>query len=377
MWYLFHGTDEFSAREALAALRAEGDFGYNQDTFKGAEVSLAALIATCDTYPFLSEQRLVVLEGLPEKQAAKKGAGARAPNGSGSAEDARAAAADQDQQAVSAAESDQAGAPGAPGKKSSPRKKSRAAGPDPKAFVAGLVDYLPRLPETTVLVVLIDDALESGHPLVQAAKHGGKARQFTPPGGTALEQWIAERAQKLDCTVTPDAARMLAIYAGRQLRLLAGELDKLAAYAGPGGRIDATGVRLLTPVAQQARIFDLTDALARHERARALTILHELLDHGEAPIGLTAFIGSQVRSLLLVKDLSERGLHAQQIAEVAGLNPFVVGKTLPLVRRFSFAQLKAAQRAVLGVDTALKRSRMPAELALDLLVIEFGEAAGG
>ena len=41
MWYLFHGTDEFSAREALAALRAEDDFGYNQDTFKGAEVSLA------------------------------------------------------------------------------------------------------------------------------------------------------------------------------------------------------------------------------------------------------------------------------------------------------------------------------------------------
>jgi len=332
MWYLFHGTDEFSAREALAALRAEGDFGYNQDTFKGTEVSLAALTATCDTYPFLSEQRLVVLEGLPEKPVGKKG---------------------------------------------SAEKKSRAAGPDPKAFVAGLVDYLPRLPETTILVVLIDDALEASHPLVQAAKQGGKARQFTPPSGPALEQWIAERAQKLDCTVTPDAARMLAIYAGRQLRLLAGELDKLASYAGPGGRIDATSVRLLTPEAQQARIFDLTDALARHERARALTILHELLDHGEAPIGLTAFIGSQVRTLLLVKDLSERGLRAQQIAEAAGLNPFVVGKTLPLVRRFSFAQLKAAQRAVLGVDTALKRSRMPAELALDLLVIEFGEAAGG
>jgi DNA polymerase-3 subunit delta len=136
-------------------------------------------------------------------------------------------------------------------------------------------------------------------------------------------------------------------------------------------------VRLLTPVAQQARIFDLTDALARHERSRALSILHELLDHGETPIGLTAFIGSQVRTLLLVKDLSERGLRAPQIAEVAGLNPFVVGKTLPLVRRFSLAQLKAAYRAALGVDTALKRSRMPAELALDLLVIEFVSIPNG
>jgi DNA polymerase-3 subunit delta len=365
MWYLFHGTDEFSAREALAALRAGGDFGYNQDTFKGAEVSLAALIATCDTYPFLSEQRLVVLEGLPEKQRGRK-------SGTSSQGDQER----EEPKAPEASEQNEA-APASAGlrKKGGAGKKGKTGGPDPKAFIDGLAAYLPRLPETTTLVILIDDALEASHPLLQAAKQGGKARQFTPPGGAALEQWIVERAQKLGCSVSADAARMLAIYAGGQLRLLAGELDKLATYAGPGGRIDAPSVRLLTPVAQQARIFDLTDALARHERARALTILHELLDHGEAPLGLTAFIGSQVRTLLQVKDLSQRGLRAQQIAEAAGLNPFVVGKTLPLVRRFSFAQLKAAHRAVLGVDTALKRSRMPAELALDLLVIEFGEEA--
>jgi DNA polymerase-3 subunit delta len=362
MWYLFHGADEFSAREALAALRAEGDFGYNQDTFQGAEVSLAALIAACETYPFLSEQRLVVLEGLPEKKGGKKGGSAAAAG-----QDI------QEQQNAAAPASDWVELQSAAKKKGSGGKKSRATGTDPKAFIAGLVEYLPRLPETTVLALLIDDTLEASHPLLQAARKGGKVRHFTPPGGPALEQWIDERASKLGCTVTPEAARMLAIYAGPQLRLLASELEKLATYAGPGGRIDAASARLLTPVAQQARIFDLTDALARHERARALTILHELLDHGEAPIGLTAFIGSQVRTLLLVKDLSERGLHAQQIAEAAGLNPFVVGKTLPLVRRFSLAQLKAAYRAVLGVDTALKRSRLPAELALDLLVIEFGE----
>lgn len=362
MWYLFHGTDEFSAREALAALRAEGDFGYNQDMFKGNEVSLAALIATCDTYPFLSEQRLIVLEGLPEKQSGKKGASA-----------ASAEAEKAHPETAATAESAQTTQQTAPKKKGGAAQKSRATGPDPKAFLAGLVEYLPRLPETAILAVVIDDALEASHPLMQAAKHGGKVRQFTLPSGPALEQWIVERAQKRGCTITPDAARALAIYAGRQMRLLAGELDKLATYAGPGGRIDAASVRLLTPVAQQSRIFDLTDALARNERAHALTILHELLDHGEAPIGLTAFIGSQVRTLLQVKDLSERGMRAQQVAEAAGLNPFVVGKTLPLVRRFSFAQLKAAYRAVLGVDSALKRSRMPAELALDLLVIEFGE----
>ncbi len=342
MWHLFHGNDEFSAREALAALRASGDFGYNQDTFNGSEAALAGVIATCETFPFLSEQRLVVLEGLPKKNAGRK-----------------------------TGESEPAQPPGAARKKGG--KKGRAAGADAAAFIAGLAEFLPRVPETTLLIILADEALEASHPLMQAAKQGGSARQFTTPTGAALEKWTTDRAQKLGNVITAEAIKMLTLYAGHDLRLLASELEKLSIYAGQGGRITAETVRALTPVAQQARIFDLTDALARQQRAQALGILHELLDHGEAPIGLTAFIGSQVRSLLLVKDLSERGLRAPQIAEVAGLNPYVVTKTLPLVRRFSFPQLKAAYRAVLGVDTSLKRSRMPAELALDLLVIEFGQ----
>jgi DNA polymerase-3 subunit delta len=346
MWHLFHGTDEFSMREALAALRAGGDFGYNHDVFPGAEVALADLIATCETYPFLSEQRLVVLEGLPKKPGS--GSGARNSSASSGAK-----------------------------KKSATGKKGAASGSDPKAFIADLADYLPRLPETTVLVMLVDEVLDGAHPLIQAATSAGAGhvRQFNPPKGSDLERWIGERAKKGGSNITSEASKMLALYAGENLRLLASEIEKLSLYAGPGGTIDHKAVRLLTPEAQQARIFDLTDALARRERDQALAILHELLEKGEPPIALTAFIGGQVRTLMLIKDLSERGLRPPQIAEAAGIHPFVVSKSLPLARRFSLEQLKGAYRATLSVDTALKRSRMPAELALDLLVIEFGEEA--
>ena len=52
--------------------------------------------------------------------------------------------------------------------------------------------------------------------------------------------------------------------------------------------------------------------------------------------------------------------------------PFVVDKSLGMVRQFTFAQLEAAHRSLLEVDTALKSSRMTPEMALDLLVVEFG-----
>ena len=66
--------------------------------------------------------------------------------------------------------------------------------------------------------------------------------------------------------ITPDANTLLANFIGNQLRLLANELEKLATYVGPGATITVEDVRLLSTQVQEARIFDLTDALAQRNR---------------------------------------------------------------------------------------------------------------
>src|SRR5919109_2832930 len=68
MFYLLHGDDEFTIREQVKELRQQGNFEYNQDTYNGAEIDLATITATCDTLPFLTDQRLVIVEGLPKKR---------------------------------------------------------------------------------------------------------------------------------------------------------------------------------------------------------------------------------------------------------------------------------------------------------------------
>jgi DNA polymerase-3 subunit delta len=362
MFYLFHGSDEFSMREELARLRRDGSFDYNEDSFSGAETELGTIIATCDTLPFLSARRLVVVDGLPKRRRAAR-------------------ARDQADEEVGAASSGGLGfsvAKDAPTTDAPARTaggkgtRPRPAGPDPRAFAQRLADYASHLPATTVLVALVDELLEATHPLVQAAKDHGKAVTFVPPRGADLERWIERRAQTLNVQLTTDAARQLAGYVGIDLRALAGEIDKLATYAGDGGQIGAGEVRLLTPSTQQVRVFDLTDALARRNHARALALLHELLDAGESPLGIVALTAHQTRTLMQVKALVERGMRPPQISQTAGLAPFVVEKSLALARQFSFAQLERAHRALLSIDTALKLSKMTPEMALDLFVVEFG-----
>ena len=346
MFYLLHGNDEFTCREQLKKLRQQGNFEYNQDTFTGGEVDLATITATCNTFPFLADQRLVVLEGLPKRRR------------------------NEDTSSPDMGETKEKSEKSSKSKKGKKGSKSRSE--SRAGFEKGLAEYVPRLPETTVLIVLVDEELTSSSSLLKAAEEHGKVIQCTLPKGAALEKWISKRAVSLGVKITSEAAAMLANYIGNQLRLLANELDKLATYIGPGATITVEDVRQLSAQVQEARVFDLTDALAQRNRKQALDLLHELLADGEPPLKLISTITSQVRSLLLVKELAGDGLRVSQIVSATGMAPFVAEKALRQIGKFSPAQLEGAYRQLLATDAALKRSRLTPDMALDLLVVNFG-----
>jgi DNA polymerase III subunit delta len=341
MFYLVHGTDEFTCREQVKKLRKQGDFGYNSDTFTAGETLLSTIIATCDTFPFLSGQRLVVVEGLPKNRKGEE---------------------------TSTGEKD--AAPSEKPKKG--RKGAKNSTGTRAGFEKSLAEYVSRLPDMTVLILLVDEELTASSPLLKAAQEHGKIIQCTLPKGAALESWIARRAQSIGASITPEAVTLLANFTGSQMRLLAHELDKLAMYVGERAEISADDVRKLSAQVQEARIFDLTDALAQRNRQQALDLLHDLLSDGEPPLRLISTITSQVRALLLVKELSAHGMRALQIASETGMAPFVAEKALRQVNKFQMTQLEGAYRQLLATDASLKRSRMTPEMALDLLVVTFG-----
>jgi DNA polymerase-3 subunit delta len=345
MFYLLHGEDEFTSREQLKQLRQKGDFGYNQDTYNGTEVDLKTIIITTNTLPFLSEQRLVVLDGLPKKK--------RGESASGAAEDA-------------------SGGTTKGGKARKGKRGGKNTALTRAAFEKALAEHIAHMAETTVLILLTEEMLEASNSLVKAAEKYGQAFQHTLPKGAALESWIGKRAKSTNVTITREATALLANFTGNNLRLLANELDKLGTYVGVGGTINVDDIRQLSAQVQEARIFDLTDALAQRNRKQALNILHDLLSDGEPPLKLISTITSQVRSLLLVKELSQKGMRSAQIASTLGISPYVVDKALRQVGKFNMTQLENAYRQLMATDAALKRSRLAPEMALDLLVVNFG-----
>lgn len=358
MFLLYHGEDEFSAREELARLCESGAYDFNQDTFRGDEADITQIRTVCDTLPFLSERRLVVVSGLPKPKKRR-------------ADEDEAGGDDVEDEGEGEGEEEPSEAPSPPAGRG---KKGKAGAMGPRAFAQALASYAPLVPETTTLVVIVGK-LDPASPLLKAAKLYGRAQEFPPLKGAPLEQWITRRAQAAEAGISQEAARLLMEWVGNDLRLLTNEIAKLSVAVGRGGRIGVEQVRALTLPAGTLNVFALTDALAARDPKRALALLHELLANGMAPLAIVGLAASQTRTLLQVKALSERGMKAFQIAETAGIAPYSVEKALPLARRFSFAQLEALHRALLDVDISLKSSRISPELALDLLTLQFGATA--
>ena len=329
--YLLYGEDEFSAREEFrriaAALGPAEDLFTNTSTFDGASVSFGEVSMACQAMPFLGSHRLIVVEGLGKRLTG---------GGRGAARD------DEDK---------------------GPSKEWSA--------LAVLIDGLP---PTTVLV-FIDGALDARNALVKAVRGKGEVRTFASPRGAELEAWIVSRAKAKGASVDGPAVQQLAELVGGNLRLLDVELEKLAMYAG-NRSIARSDVDALVAQAREVGIFDLVDAVAARQQARAMRSLDRLIVQGTPPPVAMTTLARQLRLMVQVKVLSGRGAGDGEIMAALGTrSDFVVRKTKQQSKGYTLDALKRLYERLLETDLAIKTGELTDELALEIYVAEASEPA--
>ena len=329
MLYVFHGDDEFSRAEALAGFKTRmGDpvmADLNTALFDGRKVTFGELVHYCDTVPFMARVRLVIVENLLSRLV-----GGRRRRGKG--------------------------------------KSSKG---DQK-FLESLLAYLPRLPETTRLAFVEDKVLSASHPVLKLAQENKNwiVREFRAPDerGGGLERWIVDRARRKGGEIEHRAARELANFIGRNLRLLDQELEKLVVYLDGERPIGVRDVHCLVAYAHESNIFEMTDALGRRDGPKASRLLHRMLKDGSEPLYLLSMIVRQFRIMIQVKDLAERGVHPNDIPARLGLKPYPARKGLSQAAQFSMPQLEAIYRKLWETDLSIKTGQIEPVLALDMLV---------
>jgi DNA polymerase-3 subunit delta len=310
--YLLHGDDEVGIKATIESIREKmGDRStadMNTTRLTG-RVELRDLKAAVRAMPFLSERRLIVLEGALGTLRSKT---------------------------------------------------------DREDFLK----LLDETPASTALVITESAVLKSGHWLAAwAEKNTDRAlnRAMPLPRGGALVRWVVDHTRKAGGEMTFQAAQHLVNLIGDDNRMAAAEADKLLAYVNYDRPVDGEDVDLLTAPIQQGDGFKMVDALGARNGRQALTLLQDLLATRDG-LSIFGMIVRQVRLLLLYKELQIERVAASAAAKALSVHDFVLSKIAAQAVNFDIDTLEGLYRQLAEIDTGIKTGGVEIEIALNTFV---------
>ena len=149
------------------------------------------------------------------------------------------------------------------------------------------------------------------------------------------------------------------------------ELEKLSLYK-PGEVFEKEDVLLLVSGSAEEVIFEALDALGNRERGRALFLFHKQGMSREGVYPLFGLCAGQVRRMLLVREMIDRGIRQQsEIATHTKIHPFVVQKILGIIAHFPLERVKKGLVLLSSLDSAVKQGEKDPLVALDMFLWKF------
>lgn len=179
-------------------------------------------------------------------------------------------------------------------------------------------------------------------------------------------------ARKMELDIEHDALAEMVEMLGADMARLENELEKLKLFR-PDGPVTRQDLELMTPEARQSGAFELTDALARKDRGRALELVDTLSKSGAYwPMQIT-LLASLFRQALAVKEIG--GRNARALASELGSRgvriwPSRAEQLAAMASQFSRNGLREALVALFEADRDLRRERPDDRLIVEQLILK-------
>jgi len=191
-------------------------------------------------------------------------------------------------------------------------------------------------------------------------------------------QWVMRTGAAKGVALNEDAARELVDALGAEMMTIASELEKLVLYAGATGakQVELNDVETMVSAAKQRSLYELTDAISRKDAARALALLHGLLnasDGGEeAAIGHVFMLAKTFRQMLVLNEKQVKDQRAMWQVLWPGFRvaPFAADALIAQARRYRDRnELTRGLQWIAKADVELRSNPPDKRLVLERLVM--------
>ena len=208
--------------------------------------------------------------------------------------------------------------------------------------------------------------------LWSAIEKNAQAVEFQKQSQRDLTPWIIRHFAALDKRISPDLCAYLIEITGGAMAALAGEIDKIAAFA-LGPEITKYDIDSVTEPVLDAVVFQMTDAIGAGDYAAALKKLRDLYKMQQEPIVILGAVGANLRRISAARILKDHGRGADDLVKLCGMKDYPARKTMSLVNRFSAEFCRQAAELVLEADSQMKTSYDDPQRLLELMILRMAQ----
>jgi DNA polymerase-3 subunit delta len=211
-----------------------------------------------------------------------------------------------------------------------------------------LPELITELPETTDLII-VEEQIDKRTSLYKFLKDQTEFKEFKMLDPNTLINWVVGSAKERGATISSNDARYLIERVGSNQERLDNEIGKLGLY---DASITRQSIDLLTDPNPNSTIFDLLEAAFNGNSKQTLKLYDEQRQLKVEPQQIMSMLTWQLHVLFIVKAAGDKPV--DNVAREAGLNPFVVRKTLNVSKDLSLGRISQLVDNLLKLDEASK-----------------------
>jgi DNA polymerase III delta subunit len=179
---------------------------------------------------------------------------------------------------------------------------------------------------------------------------GGEVRTYSTPKPAELPRRLVADARARGFELDLDAARLLVERMGARTARLANELDRLALWADPGGRVDASDLAAMVADTSEEATWILADSIVERDPAGAVAAAERLTSQGETTTGLIWQGAKRLRAAEQARAQLDAGASAKEVAGRLGMHPYAARMLVRRLGATRLAELRAATCALADLE---------------------------
>ena len=230
-----------------------------------------------------------------------------------------------------------------------------------------LVDYLSNPVETTVLIMVINKTVNSNSLIYKKISKYFKIEKFDKLSQNDFEKLVRDDLKTNSVNISKDALDLLLSRLDNDVEKYKNELNKLLTY---GTKLDYQDIDYLINQPIENDIFKLTNAINQNDLAASLKVYRDLLTNNKNDVlSIIGLLASQYRSMSQVKLLSQLGYNNAQIAAKLNVSAGSVYYKLRDSLNLSAKELMNKLNQLAILDESIKSGLTEPVSGLELFII--------